>query len=87
MEMGGKSENDRICTEGGDERRGLGIVNQTALDPGALGSLHENVHVPTVIAHAAEETVLAIDQGPRMVELDDPAMIENQDLVVVNDCL
>lgn len=92
----GMQHNNRqveLCTCGvmiyAEEGKGgaLGIIDKTLRGPGTLRAIQKNLHVPAVVAHAAEQAVFAVNQGPRVIELDDTAVVEDQDLVVIDDCL
>lgn len=82
-----KMEEKKEITQQMEGVKLLRVIDKTLLRPRALCTVQKNVHVAAVVAHAAEQTVFLVDQLPGMIELDDATVVEDQDLVVVDDCL
>lgn len=70
----------KTCPSADSLQSGLSIL-------GLLGRLGKTLQLPRGLAHAPEAAALLGDQGMRVAELDDLALVQHQDLVVVDDGL
>lgn len=63
------------------------VINKSLLRPSPFRPIKQNLHITTVITHTAESAIILVNESPRMIELDNAAVVKDQNLIVIDDSL